>query len=269
MSIGSSIRAELYKLNVYATGGHFKSHVDTPHSGEMFGSLVVSLPSQFAGGTLVTRHQGRQVMFDWSSSPSAQWAAFFGDVEHEVLPVTSGYRVTLTYRLYHTSPSGPASFDVSNDLLHGELVAALQTPDFMRRGGTLGCFCQHKYANTSTRLDEFSPHLKGEDAVIYEAAKSLGLSIALKPILSKKFWKADHNPELLKAIDHDEVIAGNYDEDRNYKEENYAVPRFEYQINSPSNEFTKGRKRNFWRRYAVPLRKLMTSPGVKVLRYLL
>ena len=35
----SSIRAKLYKLNVYSTGGHFKAHVDTPQSPEMFGSL--------------------------------------------------------------------------------------------------------------------------------------------------------------------------------------------------------------------------------------
>ncbi len=88
MAVGSSIRAELYKLNVYSTGDHFK---DTPRSPEMFGSLVVSLPSQFTGGALVTRHLGHTMTFDWSSSPTTtQWAAFYGDVEHEVLPVTSG-----------------------------------------------------------------------------------------------------------------------------------------------------------------------------------
>lgn len=68
LSIGSPIREELYKLNIYSTGGHFKSHVDTPRANGMFGSLVVCLPSEFTGGALVTRHLGRQVMFDWSSS---------------------------------------------------------------------------------------------------------------------------------------------------------------------------------------------------------
>jgi len=98
-----SIRAELYKLNIYSgPGGHFKAHVDTPRSSQMFGSLVVCLPTQFSGGALVTRHQGREVRFDWSSSPQkpmqkVSWAAFFSDVEYEVLPVTDGYRLTLTY----------------------------------------------------------------------------------------------------------------------------------------------------------------------------
>ena len=63
-----SCRAELYILNVYSTGGHFKAHVDTPRSKEMFGSLVVCLPSQFTGGELVTRHQGRQVSHVRNSS---------------------------------------------------------------------------------------------------------------------------------------------------------------------------------------------------------
>ena len=101
-----SIRAELHKLNMYTgPGGHFKSHVDTPRSKDMFGSLVVCLPTQFTGGALVTRHKGEEKVFDWSSSPEDPlnvvcWAAFFSDVEHEILPVTSGHRLTLTYNLY-------------------------------------------------------------------------------------------------------------------------------------------------------------------------
>ena len=61
----------------------------------------------FSGGSLVPRHLGREVIFDWSSSfqgshgQNIQWAAFFSDVEHEILPVTSGHRITLTYNLYY------------------------------------------------------------------------------------------------------------------------------------------------------------------------
>ena len=171
----SFIRAELYKLNMYSTGGHFKAHVDTPRSTEMFGSLVVCLPSQFTGGALVTRHQ---LTFDWSSSPgSAQWASFFSDVEHEVLPVTSGHRVTLTYNLYQSTTIPAQMLDVTCTGLYTELWIALQTPHFMRYGGTLGFFCQHRYVETLAESD-FSaqlPFLKGEDMIIYRVAESLGL----------------------------------------------------------------------------------------------
>ena len=176
----TSIRAGLYKLNVYSAGGHFKPHVDTPHSADMFGSLVVCLPSKFTGGALVTRHQGCQVTFDWSSSTATQWAAFYSDVEHEVLPVTSGHRITLTYNLYHTSPA--MTPEITTNLLYCELKAALQNPHFMRQGGILGFFCQHKYTGISTDLGKFSPFLKGEDALIYEIAYSLKLSISLKAV---------------------------------------------------------------------------------------
>lgn len=45
-----SVRAELYKLNVYSgLSGKFKAHVDTPRSEMQVGSLVVCLPSPFAG----------------------------------------------------------------------------------------------------------------------------------------------------------------------------------------------------------------------------
>ena len=99
------IRAELYRLNIYSSGGFFKEPVDTPRSEKMLGSLVVCLPSQFSGGALVTRHHGHEVKFDWSSSPdsprkTASWAVFFSDAEHEVLPVTQGHRITLIYNLY-------------------------------------------------------------------------------------------------------------------------------------------------------------------------
>ena len=59
-------------------------HVDTPRGGNMFGSLVVCLPSQFIGGSLVTKHQGQEVTYDWSSPTddpvqNIQLAAFFSD----------------------------------------------------------------------------------------------------------------------------------------------------------------------------------------------
>ncbi|KAK5717397.1 hypothetical protein LTR15_009291 [Elasticomyces elasticus] len=45
-----SVKAELYKLNVYSgPGGMFKPHVDTPRGSTQVGSLVVSLPSHYEG----------------------------------------------------------------------------------------------------------------------------------------------------------------------------------------------------------------------------
>lgn len=53
----------------------------------------------------MVRHGGRESVFDWASDDahSVRWAAFFADCEHEVLEVTRGHRVTLTYNLYWTT----------------------------------------------------------------------------------------------------------------------------------------------------------------------
>ena len=192
LSITSPIQAELYKLNIYSIGGHFKSHVDTPRSKDMFGSLVVCLPSPFTGGELVTSHQGRRVMFDWSNSSNIQWAAFYSDVKHEVLPVTSGYRITFTYNLYH-QPNHipfqlPTSIDIKSNPFYCELLAALRNPHFMRQGGILGFYCQHKYVD----IDKKYPVLKGEDAVVYQTAKSLQLAVDVKPVCHEEHYEGKY-----------------------------------------------------------------------------
>ena len=181
-----SIRAELYKLNIYAgPDGHFKAHVDTPRSSQMFGSLVVCLPIQFSGGALVTRHQGKEVCFDWSSSPQkpmqkVSWAAFFSDVEHEVLPVTDGYRLTLTYNLYYGDKLQDVTptANITDSPFYHELHAAVSNPHFLRDGGVLGFSCQHDYDT-----ENLPCLLKGADNIVYVGAMSLGLPVIVKPVL--------------------------------------------------------------------------------------
>ena len=189
-----SIKAELYKLNVYSTGGFFKAHVDTPRSSDMFGSLVVCLPSQFKGGELVTRHEGREVKFDWSEEQqqlptSIKWAAFFSDVQHEILPVTSGYRFTLTYNLY--SPQQSVMFrrptiNVSLTPLYSELQAALSENNFMTDGGVLGFATHHTYVFPDLNDEKaIQLILKGADRILFQIALSLGLEVMVKPIVQE------------------------------------------------------------------------------------
>ena len=194
-----NVRAELYKMNIYtAPSGCFKAHVDTPRGGEMFGSLVVCLPSQFSGGALVTRHNGQEIAYDWSSTcddplQKVQWAAFYSDVEHEILCVEGGHRVTLTYNLYRCD--GPLlQLSVNNSPFYGSLKKALHHPHFLRSGGKLGFPCQHSYA--ISKLEEspesFPLYLKGSDRTLMLAAKSLGLKVQAK-VLYDYQW--DYNED--------------------------------------------------------------------------
>lgn len=95
------VTAELYKMLVYDAGSFFVGHRDTEKSPGMFATLVIVLPSIYAGGELLVRHQGREVCLDLSAQDASEiaFAAFYADCWHEVRPVSSGCRLTLIYNL--------------------------------------------------------------------------------------------------------------------------------------------------------------------------
>ena len=72
----------------------------------MFGTLIIGLPAGHTGGELFVRFDGREEMIDFAPAANnfaIAHAAFFADCEHEVKPVTSGYRVCLAYNLLQSS----------------------------------------------------------------------------------------------------------------------------------------------------------------------
>ena len=101
LGVDAPITAEFYKLLLYDEGSFFIGHRDTEKTPGMFATLVVALPSSFAGGELVVRHKGREVRLDLCCDDPAEaaFAAFYADCVHEVLPVTKGYRLNLVYNL--------------------------------------------------------------------------------------------------------------------------------------------------------------------------
>lgn len=193
------MRAELYKLNVYSgPSGHFKAHVDTPRSNDQIGSLVICLPSAHQGGQLEVRHQGRNMNFDWSmpetARPQIQWAAFYSDCQHEVMEVTSGHRITLTYNLYArntSSTDGPQAgrglMDPTQLPLHGILHSLFLKENFMPGGGYLGVHTSHAYPHTSTSAC-LPATLKGTDMMVWETFRSLGCGVKLRPVVELAEW---------------------------------------------------------------------------------
>jgi hypothetical protein len=75
----------------------------------MFASLIIVLPSKFEGGQVHVSHGSDKDVFN--ISPSSEFStsalAWYTDVIHEVKPVTSGYRLAISYNLVNTSPGIP------------------------------------------------------------------------------------------------------------------------------------------------------------------
>ena len=103
----AELTADLHSLLVYETNQHFLAHQDSEKDDSMVGTLVVTLPSSYTGGELMVGHNE-----EWKACRGSKTAlslvAFYADCRHEVLKVTSGYRITLTYNLLlHGDTSRP------------------------------------------------------------------------------------------------------------------------------------------------------------------
>jgi len=127
LGVTDPVSAELYKLLLYDEGSFFVDHRDTEKAPGMFATLVVVLPSIGTGGELVVRHRDRAVRLDLhSAEPSeAAFAAFYADCVHEVLPVTSGCRLTLVYNLLRTG-KGPRPKPPSYNAEQGRITKLLR-----------------------------------------------------------------------------------------------------------------------------------------------
>ncbi|MFI5461393.1 MAG: 2OG-Fe(II) oxygenase [Isosphaerales bacterium] len=100
--IREKVSPKLYKLLVYEKGSFFAPHRDTEKTPGMFATLVVCLPSRHEGGALVVTHDGQTQTSDFGGEDAefkTQYAAFYADCQHEITPVTAGYRICLVYNL--------------------------------------------------------------------------------------------------------------------------------------------------------------------------
>ena len=101
LGVTGPVVADLYKLLVYDPGSFFVNHRDTEKAAGMFATLIIVLPSIYTGGALLVRHRDREARLDLSCPEPSQvaFAVFYADCVHEVLPITSGYRLALVYNL--------------------------------------------------------------------------------------------------------------------------------------------------------------------------
>ena len=135
----------------------------------MFASLIIVLPSKFEGGEVHVSHGSSKDVFN--ISPSSEFAtsalAWYTDVIHEVKPVTSGYRLAISYNLVNTLPGVPPPHlpDV-----HSAVSAVEGIFRKWRKGGydetnfsgTIAYLLDHQYSNAGL---EFAA-LKGKDATL-------------------------------------------------------------------------------------------------------
>lgn len=159
----------------------------------MFGSLVLAFPTPHKGGELALQPtDGELYTFDSGNAlvpgePRIGYAAFFSDVEHEVLPVTQGHRITLTYNLYYgkaRNPFIPESASERMSQCQDLLDQLFRNRSVLPKGGLLCFGLRHAYpvsiGEESRQLSKAHQVLKGADRLLYIALSQLRLRTSVQ-----------------------------------------------------------------------------------------
>jgi 2OG-Fe(II) oxygenase superfamily len=215
--IGQKVNPRLYKLLVYEKGSFFAPHRDSEKTPGMFATLVVCLPSRHEGGMLIVKHDGQTKTIDFGGKDSefkTQYAAFYADCQHEITPVTAGYRICLVYNLAvagkKRQPSAPQhapAVEKATQLLE-ELFA-----DASSELSKIAIPFEHQY----TRAGLDPKHLKGSDRacfdVLVRASESLDYQCWVALLTHHQSGEADYETSDFGGYGSRRSSRWSYDED--------------------------------------------------------
>jgi len=212
-----------------AQGGFFKAHQDSPRSDQMFGSLVFTLSTPHTGGNLVFHHRGNSFDFNTSSilksapSTSVAYVAFYSDIQHEVLEVTSGARITITYNLYYDSfreppPVPDLRIPISENSFSNSLREACRDAAFIKECKYIGFGLEFEYPKSTTSENHYpyASDLKGVDAYLFHTLQDIELNPTLRYLYcsSTDAWGDTFDLLLSRPVDGRDNDSDGYDDER-------------------------------------------------------
>lgn len=165
LGVRVTVRAESYKLLLYEEGAFFKAHKDSGKVPGMFGTLVICLPSKHAGGEVHLSHAGQKRTLDTAATSEFDLTAlsWYSDVKHEIRPITSGYRLVLTYNLVDASGSAVKQSAAQMYEKRNELDGLFRLwKRALENRNKLVYILDHQYTKLSLRLK----NLKGQDRAL-------------------------------------------------------------------------------------------------------
>jgi hypothetical protein len=191
----SRLRTEPHSMLIYGKGQFFLPHQDSEKDDAMVGTLVVSLPSAHTGGELIIDHAGESTTYR-ASKEELTLVAFYADCRHQVTPVKSGYRATLTFNLLVGSETATPEAGPASELAHclTEHFTTPATPRYSSRNlglpNRLVFLLDHEYTQRGLNWRR----LKGVDAertaLLRAAAEQAGCDTVLALAEVKETWDA-------------------------------------------------------------------------------
>jgi hypothetical protein len=185
---------------IYAPGQFFRPHQDSEKCDGMVATLVVVLPSPHSGGTLIIDHQGETKRYQSSraAADKLSFFAFYADCQHEVRPVTEGYRVALIYNLILNEDAGRITFPSATrtrQLLTDGLGSYFTTSpqEAEHRGGVnkLVYLLDYQYTPKSLSWEGLKNIDRLRASALSEAATTLDLEIYLALADIREMWNCE------------------------------------------------------------------------------
>ena len=180
-----NIRADLHNLVLCESGNIEISCQDTMDEKGLAAKLIIVLPSAYEGGDTVVQFGGQTQTLSAPLSKEFDFSylAYYADAQCSVKPVTSGYRLALTYNLIHRSEaieeSRPSSIPIDhkaaiNSILEDWQAKIADCPNF-----SPVYMLDHDYTKGDVALES----LKGADQAcchhLYDASKEHGFCVFL------------------------------------------------------------------------------------------
>jgi hypothetical protein len=123
------------------------------------------------------------------------WSFLYADCEHEVLPVKSGIRFTISYDVYLRDKPYRYASDSRGDPLHDLFDRIMHNKSaFVTDGGELAFGLRHSYARDRDRLsfvDGLEYRLKGIDGVLMEVLDAFELDYYFLAAYKVDGWPCD------------------------------------------------------------------------------
>ena len=165
----------------------------------MFGTLVIQLPSNYSGGELAIYHQSKSKKFDFGGFVGCNnfhYAAFYADCQHEIKPVTKGYRLCLIYNLvYRGSDNCPSPAD--NQQIISAVVASMKEwskdipPE--KNPQLMTYLLEHKYCDASLSFQLLKNSDRAVADVLTQAKKEVEFDLYIAKVSLVEIWAASHD----------------------------------------------------------------------------
>lgn len=223
--------AHLYKLLLYEPGSFFLSHRDGEKLDRMVATLVIALPSAHEGGELIVRHEGREETVDFGpeSRFQTQFAAFYADCEHEIRPVTSGFRLALVYNLTLAKSKQPVKAPTDGE--HIAAVASIleQWKDDYDKSKTaadsgddgpatkLAVVLDHEYTQAGLKYDALKGIDRVKARVLFTAARQAGYDAYLAQVTKWETGAAECSGDYAYEYERSSWRGRDRDQDEDYR----------------------------------------------------